>query len=120
MGEGLEEREKTPHVVIVGAGFGGLMVARALGRARARITVIDRTNHHLFQPLLYQVATAALNPSHIAAAIREVLRGQRNTEVLMAEVTGVDPERRVVHTDSIDLPYDYLVLATGSKYNYFG
>ncbi len=111
---------KRPAVVIVGGGFGGLTAARALGRAPADVTVLDRANHHLFQPLLYQVATAALSPAHIAAPIRDVLRNQANTEVIMAEVSGVDPESRLVHTTERAIPYDYLVLATGALYNYFG
>jgi len=111
---------KRPAVVIVGGGFGGLTAARALGKAPVDVTVVDRANHHLFQPLLYQVATAALSPAHIAAPIRDVLRNQANTEVLMAEVSGVDPESRLVHTTERSIPYDYLVLATGALYNYFG
>src|SRR5687767_15042073 len=98
---------KRSHVVIVGGGFGGLTAARALGRAPMDVTVIDRANHHLFQPLLYQVATAALSPAHIAAPIRDVLRNQANTEVIMAEVTGVDPESRLVCTTERAIPYDF-------------
>jgi NADH:ubiquinone reductase (H+-translocating) len=110
-----------PHVVIVGAGFGGLNAARALRRAPVRVTLIDKSNHHLFQPLLYQVATAGLSPGEIAAPIRHVLRGQSNTEVLMAEVVGVDKERRVVTIqDGPDISFDYLVIATGSYHSYFG
>lgn len=109
------------HVVIVGAGFGGLYAARALRRAPVRITVIDRRNHHTFQPLLYQVATAGLNPSDIAAPIRRVLRRQRNATVLLAEVTGVDPARkRVLLADDSALSYDTLILATGATHSYFG
>ena len=111
---------KRPHVVIAGGGFGGLTAARELGRAPVDVTVVDRTNHHLFQPLLYQVATAALSPAHIAAPIRDVLRNQTNTEVLMAEITGVDAESRIIRTTEREFPYDYLVLATGAHYNYFG
>lgn len=118
MAESAEIRK--PHVVIVGGGFGGLAAARALGKAPVGVTVIDRTNHHVFQPLLYQVATAALSPAHIAAPIRDVLRNQPNTEVLMGEVTGVDTAARQVLTNDRVIPYDYLVLATGAKYNYFG
>jgi len=109
-----------PRIVIVGAGFAGLYAARALARAPVRVTVVDRRNHHLFQPLLYQVATAALNPADIAAPIRSVLRRQRNAEVILAEVTGVDlPGRRVVLTDG-ELAYDRLILATGATHSYFG
>ncbi len=115
-----------PRIVIVGAGFGGLLTARALGDVPARITVIDRSNHHVFQPLLYQVATAGLSPADISAPIRHVLRGQKNTEVLLAEVTGVDTAQRVVHLQSPTTgetwtePYDYLVLGTGAGSSYFG
>jgi NADH dehydrogenase len=109
------------RVVVVGAGFGGIMAARNLAGADVRVTVIDRANHHLFQPLLYQVATAALSPAHIAAPIRDVLHSQRNAEVFLAEVSGVDiAGKRVLLVDHDPVPYDYLVLAPGSKYNYFG
>ncbi|MBI3267852.1 MAG: NAD(P)/FAD-dependent oxidoreductase [Planctomycetes bacterium] len=108
------------HVVIVGGGFGGLYAARALGRAPVRVTVIDRKNHHVFQPLLYQVATAALNPSDIASPIRRILRRQQNTTVLLAEATGVDvPGKRLLLADG-GVPYDYLLLATGVTHSYFG
>ena len=110
-----------PKVVIVGAGFGGLSAAQALRRADADITVIDRQNHHCFQPLLYQVATAALSPADVAWPIRHILRSQRNATVLMAEVTGIDAEKKVLHTGAAgDIPYDYLVLATGAMHSYFG
>jgi len=104
-----------PRVVIVGGGFGGLYAARTLHKAPVQVTVVDRTNHHVFQPLLYQVATAGLSSEQIAAPIRSVLRHQHNTEVLMAEVTGVDTEKRIVHTSERALPYDYLILATGTR-----
>src|SRR5579884_3875697 len=104
-----------PQVVIVGGGFGGLQAARALRNAPVQVTVVDRTNHHLFQPLLYQVATAGLSPADIAAPIRHILRGQRNAEVLMAEVIGVDTQQRRVLLHDNWLPYDYLVLATGAR-----
>jgi NADH dehydrogenase len=107
-------------VVILGAGFGGLAAARTLRRAAVQVTVIDRTNHHLFQPLLYQVATAALNPGDIAAPIRRILRNQRNAEVFLAEAVSIDPGgRRVVLADG-EMPYDYLVVATGATHSYFG
>jgi NADH:quinone reductase (non-electrogenic) len=110
-----------PHVVILGGGFGGLYAARRLKRAPVRLTLIDRRNHHLFQPMLYQVATAALNPSDIAAPIRSVLRKQSNTEVLLAEVASVDTSARRVHlTDGTELAYDYLIVATGARHSYFG
>jgi NADH dehydrogenase len=111
---------RKPRIVIVGMGFGGLYAARALKRADAAITVLDRTNHHLFQPLLYQVATALLAPTDITAPIRWLLRKQSNTTVLMTSVTEVDPERRVVRTQDGDFPYDFLILATGARHAYFG
>jgi NADH:ubiquinone reductase (H+-translocating) len=109
-----------PQVVIVGGGFGGLQAAIALRKAPVRVTVIDRTNHHLFQPLLYQVATAGLSPAHIAGPIRDILRNQRNAEVLMAEAVGVAPQEQRVLLHDGSVKYDYLVIATGAKYNYFG
>lgn len=109
-----------PRVVIVGAGFGGLEAARTLKNAPVQITVIDQTNHHLFQPLLYQVATAELSPADISAPIRSILRHQRNAEVLLAEVTGVDVARQVVCIGTREVAYDVLVLATGAGQSYFG
>jgi NADH:ubiquinone reductase (H+-translocating) len=114
-----------PHVIIVGAGFGGLAAARALKDAPVRVLLLDRTNHHVFQPLLYQVATAMLAPSEIASPIREVLRKQRNATVALLEVTHVDADRRQVFFSYLDgeersLPYDYLILATGVQQSYFG
>jgi NADH dehydrogenase len=107
--------------LILGGGFAGLYAARALKRAPVRITLVDRRNHHLFQPMLYQVATAALNPSDIAAPIRSVLRNQPNTEVLLGEARSIDPlARRVVLTDGAELTYDYLIVATGARHSYFG
>lgn len=117
---------RLPHVVIVGAGFAGLEVARGLAEAPVQVTVIDRTNHHLFQPLLYQVATAYLSPADISAPIRNVLRGQANTEVLLGDVTGVNTTTKEVqigsNADSGErtISYDYLVLATGAGQSYFG
>jgi NADH dehydrogenase len=109
-----------PRVVIVGAGFGGLRAARALRNAPVQVTVIDRQNHHLFQPLLYWVATAGLSPADICSPIRGILRNQKNAEVFMEEVTGIDvQEQRVLMGDRSE-PYDYLVLATGAHDNYFG
>jgi NADH dehydrogenase len=109
-----------PHVVIIGGGFGGLAAAQALKRAPVRITLIDRRNHHLFQPLLYQVATAGLSPGDIAAPIRWILRHQRNTRVLLAEARRIDVTRRVVELDEGELVYDYLIVATGATHAYFG
>ncbi len=113
---------KKPHVVIIGGGFGGIAAARKLGHDNLDVTVIDRTNHFIFQPLLYQVATAALAPSDITAPIRYILRHQRNTEVLMAEVREIDPGKQVVRVDQElkEIPYDYLIVATGSRHAYFG
>lgn len=109
------------HVVIVGGGFGGLAAARGLARAPVHITLVDRSNHHLFQPLLYQVAMAGLAPAEIAVPIRSVLRKQRNVRVLLAEVTGVDFDaRRVLTRECSPIDYDYLVLAPGAKNSYFG
>lgn len=109
------------RIVIIGAGFGGYAAARALRRADAQVTVIDRTNHYLFQPLLYQVATAALSPADIATATRALLRRQANTTVLMAEVTGIDTTARQVQLRDTDpVPYDRLVVATGCAYSFFG
>ena len=110
----------TPHVVILGGGFGGLTAAQALARSPVRVTLVDRRNHHLFQPLLYQVATAALNPSDIAYPIRAVLARQPNARVLLADATRIDPARRVVVLDDGELAYDYLVVATGATHSYFG
>src|SRR5919201_6634047 len=106
--------QQRPKVVIVGAGFGGLQAAKALSRVAVNVTVIDRQNHHCFQPLLYQVATAALSPADVAWPIRHILRKQENATVLMAEVRAIDTDMRLVHTDSVTLPYDYLVVATGA------
>ena len=112
---------RTPHVVILGGGFAGLYAAKGLGGAPVRVTVVDRRNHHLFQPMLYQVATAALNPSDIASPIRSVLRRQKNTEVLLAEATEVEVEQRVVRfSDGGCLGYDYLIVGTGAHHSYFG
>jgi len=118
-------RGQLPVVVIVGGGFGGLAAAKALKRARANVILIDRTNHHLFQPLLYQVATSVLTPGQIGSPIRNILRKQKNTTVLMGEVTRVETaEQCVVVSDAdraeVRLPYDYLVLATGATHSYFG
>ncbi len=109
-----------PHVVIVGGGFGGLEAARALRRAPVRVTLVDRYNHHLFQPLLYQVATAGLNPADIAAPIRGILRRQKNLHVLLAEVQSVDVAGRRVLLDTGELAYDHLILACGATHSYFG
>ncbi len=115
----------TPVVVIVGGGFGGLAAARTLKRAPARVILIDRTNHHLFQPLLYQVATSVLSPAQIGSPLRVILRNQPNTTVLLGEVTGVNPDEKYVlvsgeDRENVRVDYDYLILATGASHNYFG
>src|SRR5580692_6781015 len=117
--------DRIPHVVIVGGGFGGLATAKALRNTPVHITLIDRSNHHLFQPLLYQVATSVLAPGQIGSAIRNILRKQHNTTVVLGEVTGLDVEKKCVFVDGTDrvgvpIPYDFLVLATGVTHSYFG
>ncbi len=114
-----------PRVVIVGGGSGGLAAAKALRKTNAQVILVDRENHHLFQPLLYQVATSELGPGQIATPIRGILRNQRNATVIMGQVTGVDTDRRCVFVDSADregtpVEYDYLILATGARHSYFG
>jgi NADH:ubiquinone reductase (H+-translocating) len=112
--------EHRPHVVVIGGGFGGLSAAKQLAKAPVRVTLVDRRNHHLFQPLLYQVATAALAPADIAYPIRGVLAGQANARVLLAEVTSIDVDKRTVTLDDGSLHYDFLVVATGATHSYFG
>lgn len=121
----MTSEKNRPHVVVVGGGFGGLTAARALRRSDVDVTVIDRNNHHTFQPLLYQVATATLNPSDITAPIRHVLRYQPNATVLLAEVTGIDVANRNLTVDEGEgrsrvMRYDYLILAAGARHSYFG
>jgi NADH dehydrogenase len=111
---------KLPHVVIIGGGFGGLAAAKALAGSPVRITLVDRRNHHLFQPLLYQVAMAGLSPAEIASPIRAILRGQQNATVLLAEVTGVDLAKHRVTLAGGELDFDYLVFAPGAQSHYFG
>ncbi len=110
----------SPHVVIIGAGFGGLYAARALKRAPVDVTVIDRRNHHVFQPLLYQVAMAALSPGDIASPIRWILRRQKNVEVLLAEARAIDAARKTVVLTDGEVAYDYLIVASGATHAYFG
>lgn len=112
--------ERRPRIVIVGAGFGGLEAAKALRLAPADVVLVDRQNHHCFQPLLYQVATAALSPADIAWPIRHILRTQANATVLMAEASGVDVQSKRLITNHGNIPYDYLVIATGAMHSYFG
>jgi NADH dehydrogenase FAD-containing subunit len=112
--------QSNPKVVILGAGFGGLEATKTLARAPVEITLIDRQNYHCFQPLLYQVATAALSPADIAWPIRHILRQQKNATVFMTEVTGIDVGARVVNTKSGPFSFDFLVIATGARNSYFG
>jgi NADH:ubiquinone reductase (H+-translocating) len=112
--------EHRPHVVVIGGGFGGLAAARGLAKAPVQVTLIDRRNHHLFQPLLYQVATAALNPADIAYPIRAVVANQANCRVILGEVTAIDVATRTVALDGGSLHYDFLVVATGATHSYFG
>jgi NADH dehydrogenase FAD-containing subunit len=123
--KGTEEHMAQPRIIIVGGGFGGLAAAKALKKTPAEVILIDRTNHHLFQPLLYQVATAVLNPSQIATPIRSILRKQQNVTVILGEVIGVDKERKLVTVSNADqeavpVAYDYLILASGATHSYFG
>src|SRR6201993_1247160 len=115
-----KELKHKPQVIIVGAGFGGLEAAKKLAFENVRLTVIDRTNYHLFQPLLYQVATAALSPADIAAPIRGVLSKSKNLEVMLADVVSVDVNARKVKLADGEVDYDYLILATGARHSYFG
>jgi NADH dehydrogenase len=113
-------QDMRPRVVVIGAGFGGLEAARALAKLPVRVTIIDRKNHHTFQPLLYQVATAGISPGEIAAPIRWILRGRKNVEVLLGEVVEFDLEHRLVKLPDMEIPYDYLVVAAGARHSYFG
>jgi NADH dehydrogenase len=115
-----EGAARKPRVIIVGAGFGGLEAAKKLACEEVKVTVIDRTNHHLFQPLLYQVATAALSPADIAAPVRGILSKCRNTEVILGEVQTIDVAAKKIHAGELELAYDYLILATGARHSYFG
>src|SRR5256712_1923466 len=116
----MAQPDPRPHLVVVGGGFGGLYAARALAGRPVRVTLLDRRNHHLFQPLLYQVATAALNPSDIATPLRSVLRHARNITVLLAEVERVDLAARRLVLDRGEIGYDALILAAGAGHSYFG
>lgn len=107
-------------IVVIGGGFGGLSAVRALKRHKCKITLIDKTNHHLFQPLLYQVATAALSPADIAAPIRSIVRNQKNVKVLLSEVTNIDLKKKEIICNNDKIEYDYLVVAVGSRHSYFG
>ncbi|MGC1478945.1 MAG: NAD(P)/FAD-dependent oxidoreductase [Chthoniobacterales bacterium] len=114
------KKSSLPVVAIIGCGFGGLSAARALKNAPVTVVLIDRTNHHLFQPLLYQVATAGLSPADIAKPVRSILRGQRNVTCVMAEITGIDVDSRELTSPQGNLTYDYLIVATGARHSYFG
>src|SRR5437667_9258907 len=112
--------EQKPRVVIIGAGFGGLEAAKKLAGKGVRVTMVDRTNYHLYHPLLYQVATAALSPGDIAAPVRAILSKCKNVEVILAEVESVSVEAKKVRTQDQIFEYDYLILATGARHSYFG
>ena len=112
------QKDKRPHVLVLGAGFGGLNAARALGKLPVRVTVVDRNNHHTFQPLLYQVATAGLSAGDIAVPIRRILRKNENTEVFMGEAVGFDLTKKVVRFKHVEVSYDYLIVATGATHSY--
>ena len=117
----MPNENKKPRVVIIGCGFGGLEAARALARAEVDITVVDRTNHHLFQPLLYQVATAGLSAPAIAAPVRHLFRHQANVTTLLGDVVAIDPAARTVRLgDGKVLPYEHLIVAAGATHSYFG
>ncbi|MDH3728484.1 MAG: NAD(P)/FAD-dependent oxidoreductase [Myxococcales bacterium] len=118
MNEGSQTIE--PQIIVIGGGFGGMSVVASLERTPVQLTLVDRRNHHLFQPLLYEVATAALSPGQIAVPLRHIFRRQKNATVVLGDVTSVDLERRVVEIDGEPMSYDYLVLATGSTHHYFG
>jgi NADH dehydrogenase len=119
-GEPTRPAKVRPQVIVIGGGFGGLWAVRALKRAAVDVILIDRRNHHLFQPLLYQVATAALAAPDIAAPLRQILRRQKNVTVLNDEVRSIDPQARTVETSRERLRYDYLVVASGASHSYFG
>ena len=116
----VDPTRRRSRVVIIGAGFGGLSAVKQLARAPFDVTVVDRHNYHLFQPLLYQVATAALSPGDIAAPIRGILRRQKNANVILAKVSGVDVARKEVVAEGRRIPFDYLIVATGAEHAYFG
>src|SRR6202795_2325520 len=115
-----ETKSANPKVVIIGGGFGGLYAAKALANQPVDVTLIDRTNHHLFQPLLYQVATAGLSPGDIAQPIRHILREAQNVSVLMATVETIDPAAKIVRPAAREYSYAYLIVAAGARHSYFG
>lgn len=116
----MAQYQNSPRVVVIGAGFAGINAAKALAGAPVRVTLVDRKNHHTFQPLLYQVALAVLSPAEIASPVRAIMRRAGNVEALLGEVTGFDLGRRLVKIDGLDLPYDYLIVASGATHAYFG
>jgi len=116
----MTQHDNRPKVVVIGAGFAGINAAKSLAKAPVDVTVVDRKNHHTFQPLLYQVALAVLSPAEIASPVRTVLRRAHNTEVLLGEVSGFDLQKRLVRLDGLELPYDYLIVAAGATHAYFG
>ena len=116
----MTDTAETHRVVIIGGGFGGLYAAKALGRAPVSITLVDKRNFHLFQPLLYQVATGTVSPADISSPLRSILSRNRNTQVLMEEAIDLDPARQVVMLRDKELPYDSLIVATGVSHHYFG
>ena len=120
MGDTALPPDAIKHVVILGGGFGGLWATRALANAPVRITLVDRTNHHLFQPLLYQVATAGLSAPDIAAPLRHILHRQRNVTVLLGEARGIDRAAKRVTVEDSAIAYDFLIVATGATHAYFG
>src|ERR1700675_3989406 len=115
-----ETKSANPKVVIIGGGFGGLYAAKALANQPVDVTLIDRTNHHLFQPLLYQVATAGLSPGDIAQPIRHILKEAQNISVIMAAVEEIDPRTNVVRAKVKEYPFDFLIVAAGARHSYFG
>src|SRR5215470_403114 len=116
----MAQYQNSPRVVVIGAGFAGINASKELAGAGVKVTVVDRKNHHTFQPLLYQVALAVLSPAEIASPVRTVLRRAPNIEVLLGEVAGFDLQKRLVRLDGLELPYDYLIVAAGATHAYFG
>src|SRR5438132_10218016 len=117
----MDQKKNLPKVVIIGGGFGGLWAAKALANKPIDVTLIDRKNHHVFQPLLYQVATAVLSPGEIAQPIRRILARAKNIEVILGEAVGVDKEnKQVLLADGSQVPYEYLIIAAGARHSYFG
>ena len=112
--------EKIPHVVIVGAGFGGVAAIKALAGTNVKITLVDRTNYHLFQPLLYQLSTSVLSTDDISFPVRAMFRKRKNIDLFMAQATGIDGKNKILHTNHGEIAYDYLIVSAGATTNYFG